>query len=434
MSVALADRVDEIVGGVSPEFAKLIDTTKLQAVLKQIDKTGDTIEPPAELIYEFLRYFDLPDTKGVLLAQDPYPNDAIGICFATRATSKLPGSFKNIISCLESKGLMKPLASGARHADIRPWVVQGLLCLNMALTTKKGKPGEHKQIWRDFVVELLERICAALPRKVFFLLWGSDAKKFKAMAKKHGHAVFEYGHPSPVNTSCQFINCPNFESANEFLKSKGEKPFVWDNMARVIAYTDGACTGNGKSDPAGGFGVVIVGGHFAGLRASGAVPPFQFALVDESHPDAGFAATDQNAPATNNRAELLASCWALLILIRGYAFGDVELVSDSKMCVEMFEQWLPNRKKGGTEADLENRDLIVIFDALLGRLRERANTVKLRRVRAAHNYKLPAGTVGMKKLDWHGNNDADSLAKAAAESQAPLEIRTRIPILAALAT
>lgn len=439
---SLAGRVSEITAGISPGFADLIDHTELKKVLKEIDQLGDTdnIEPPANLMFEWLRYFPPRKTVGCIIGQDPYPNDACGISFSKLAKHGMTKSFEPLVKCLEAQNLMKASIKN-RHADLRPWVLQGLLMPNMALTTRKGVSKVHQKIWKKFMTDLIKKICEKLKEEgveIFFILWGAEAKAIATLARKYGHAAFTWSHPSPLGDKQQpeekkFKNCTNFTQANEFLKSKGLSPFCWENMGSTILYVDGACSGNGKDDATGGFGLLVLGGHLSQLKASGAVPATTFELIDANFPELGFRPTDEPTPPTNNRAELLALCWAFLILIRGRVFGSVEIVSDSGISVNTLNKWLPNRKAKGTEADLANPDLISIADALLGLLKKRAASVKLRHVRAAHDYKLKPNATQQEKLDWFGNTKADLIAVDAKLKQSPFTINTKIPLLESLA-
>jgi len=460
----LLGKLKLILARVHPDFLALIDVEELKDVLSALDKTGDEIEPPAELIFEWLRYTSLDRVLGMLCMQDPYPNDAIGLCCAKLRSCGLPQSFRPVVACLQRAGLMR--ARAGRHADLRPWAVQGLLMPNMALTTRRGESKAHFQIWKMFVTRLLTRIFAALQERrrgagaVFLLAWGGDAKGLTKIAEAHGAVVFSWSHPSPMSDNKQpepkkFVNCDGFERANALMEEAwlaaddrrvAPRRFVWDNMAPVVAFADGACRANGKKGARAGFGVAIVGGQFRRTELWGAVEASEFALtlgargVSWPSPDLEnhemvsekgyrvavkvppFAPTGAEARPSNNRGELLAFCWAAAALLAGWALGPVVIVSDSQISVRTFDEWLPARRKRGTERELKNYDLIEVADKLLSTLRQRAVKVTLLHVNASHDGKLAEDAPARARLLWQGNDRADELAKAAVDCGVPIAV------------
>src|ERR1700678_1773733 len=239
----LAESVDEILEGVHPGWLPFIDMKLLTTALGEIDALGDTdkIMPEKGLVFEWLRYFGPDDMVGAITGQDPYPTDAIGLCFAKRAAAGMPESFKPIVKCLEKQSLMKPRAR--RHADIRPWAARGLLATNMALTTRAGKSKVHQKIWKPIMTEFFTRLCKRAQKEkipLFFLCWGVESRDgLGAIAKKFGHAMFSWSHPSPLadnmirHESKKFMNCTNFADANAFLVKNKRRPFSWDHQATL---------------------------------------------------------------------------------------------------------------------------------------------------------------------------------------------------------
>ncbi len=56
------------------------------------------VYPPIDNIFRCFDYFNIADTKVVILGQDPYhgPNQAIGLCFGVNTDQKIPPSLRNI--------------------------------------------------------------------------------------------------------------------------------------------------------------------------------------------------------------------------------------------------------------------------------------------------------------------------------------------------
>jgi ribonuclease HI len=110
----------------------------------------------------------------------------------------------------------------------------------------------------------------------------------------------------------------------------------------MIIYTDGSCSGNGKTENTGGFGVVV--------------------LDDNENLLTAYQKQSENT--TNNREELKAIVYAFLVYGRQKApFPTV--YSDSAYCVNTFTNWMFSwAAKGWVKSDKktpENLDLIQAF-------------------------------------------------------------------------
>ena len=174
----------------------------------------------------------------------------------------------------------------------------------------------------------------------------------------------------------------------------------------TFAFTDGACSQNGRPGARAAFAAVVVnpaqGKAFAvkGLVAAAAYTLDGLALrADAAAP----------VPPSNNRGELLGMVHAFLSLLETGVGGDIEVVSDSNLCIQTLTAWLPARQKKGTAHELKNLDLVLIAAELLARLRARG-AVAFRHVNS--HVRFPAGAGALERFLWAGNDAADRLAGA----------------------
>lgn len=427
---SLSGRSEELLGGVDLAlWGPCIDAASLAGALSGIDALGDAgrTAPPPELIFEPLRYGGPADFDTVIIGQDPYATqgDAQGLCFSVPAGTDLPASLVRVFGCLDRGGL-RPARPGKRGGDLRPWAVQGVLLINSAWTTRVGARRAHAAKWKNFADEFVRRFCAgaaAAGRELHFLLWGKDAQAFGPVARRHGHRVHAWSHPSPMCDNslpdeARFRMCPHFEEVNAARAAAGRRPICWDNLAPVVAFSDGCSDLVGKKgvtatlESRAGFAAVVVGGQFGAAILRGEVCPALYALADEAAPERGVCATDAPAPPTNNRGEWMGLIYCFLALLRGHAFGSVEVVSDSKNCVDTLLAFLPARLRKGTERELKNFDLVWAAWRLLERLRGRAAAVALTHVRS-HQKPPAANAPGRERFLHAGNAKADAHASAA---------------------
>ena len=107
----------------------------------------------------------------------------------------------------------------------------------------------------------------------------------------------------------------------------------------MIIYVDGACSGNGKQNSKGGFGMVVYDDNKN--------------LID------AYSHHEENT--TNNIQELKAILRAMLLY--GSKTNDIPLVySDSAYCVNICNQWIQNWAKNnwirGKNEEIKNLDII----------------------------------------------------------------------------
>ena len=156
-----------------------------------------TIYPPAEDLFNALRYSSYENTKVVILGQDPYhePGQAHGLCFSV------------------NKGVTVPK--------------QGVLLLNTVLTVRKGEANSHKgkgwEIFTDKIVKLLNR----REKPMVFILWGANAKSKQALIDNKNHMIITGAHPSPLAAWKGFFGGGYFSKTNRFLELTGQEPIDW---------------------------------------------------------------------------------------------------------------------------------------------------------------------------------------------------------------
>jgi uracil-DNA glycosylase len=189
------------------------------------ERATHTVYPPAEDVYNALRYTPLPDVKVFLLGQDPYPGpgQAHGLCFSVRPGVRLPGSLRNIYKELRDDVGIKP----PKHGYLVSWAKQGVLMLNACLTVRAEQPNSHAgKGWEKFTDAAL-RAVVGQKRRIVFLLWGASAQKKVPAIDREQHVVIKSAHPSPLSAANGFFGSKPFSKVNSALEEAGEKPIDW---------------------------------------------------------------------------------------------------------------------------------------------------------------------------------------------------------------
>jgi uracil-DNA glycosylase len=205
------------------EFAKPYWAPLQHFVAEERQRT--TVFPPANEVFNALHLTSFADTRVVILGQDPYhgAGQAHGLCFSVRRGVPAPPSLVNIFTELGSDlGITRPA-----HGNLESWARQGVLLLNTCLTVRSGAAGSHHgKGWEIFTDEVL-RVVDRKEHRVVFILWGSPARKKKALVRAPHHVVVESAHPSPLSAHSGFFGSRPFSRANDALVQAGLPSIDW---------------------------------------------------------------------------------------------------------------------------------------------------------------------------------------------------------------
>ncbi len=197
---------------------------KLRRFLIQEYRTRQ-IFPGMYDIFNALHYTSYEATKVVILGQDPYhgPGQAHGLSFSVLPGVDPPPSLINIFKELhDDLGCRIP-----NNGCLKPWADQGVLLLNTVLTVRAHQANSHRgqgwEIFTDRIIELLN----ARQKPMAFILWGTPARRKKAMITNPKHYIVESPHPSPLSANRGFFGSRPFSRVNAFLKSVGQTPIDW---------------------------------------------------------------------------------------------------------------------------------------------------------------------------------------------------------------
>lgn len=181
--------------------------------------------PPGGQIFAAFAASPFPDTKVVIIGQDPYhgPGQANGLCFSVAPGVAMPPSLINIFKevSADTGAPMPP------NGDLTRWARQGVLLLNSSLTVRAHTPKSHSGIgWEMFTDRVVHEL-AENREHLVFILWGSDAARKGAFIDRTKHLVLSSAHPSPLSAYRGFFGNHHFSQANTYLQSHGKSPILW---------------------------------------------------------------------------------------------------------------------------------------------------------------------------------------------------------------
>ena len=197
---------------------------ELQQFVHQ-ERSRYRVYPPEGEVFAALHHTPYSSVKVLIVGQDPYhgPGQAHGLCFSVRPGVAPPPSLVNIFTELESDlGVKRP-----NHGSLTEWAERGVLLLNTTLTVRGGQAASHQgKGWEVFTDEVIKAV-AAKDDTVAFVLWGSSARRKKALINQHRHFVVESTHPSPLSAHRGFFGSRPFSRINQGLFNAGRDPVDW---------------------------------------------------------------------------------------------------------------------------------------------------------------------------------------------------------------
>lgn len=192
-----------------------IDQYELNTISNSIDISNSLVYPSEYDIFNAFNYFNVEDTKCVILGQDPYYKEgqANGLAFSVNKNIQIPPSLKNIY-----KELQSDLGIERKNGCLVDWAKQGILLLNTSLTVIQNEPESHLSIWNRFTESIIQLINTKCEKVVFFL-WGRKALKYKPFITNNKHCILVSAHPSPLSVT-KFYGNKHFSQCNDFLGSE----------------------------------------------------------------------------------------------------------------------------------------------------------------------------------------------------------------------
>ncbi len=168
---------------------------KLIKSLTKIYKNKLNIYPKQANVFKAFRITDYDKLKIVIIGKNPYKSlKANGLAFSNSLESgSLNTSLKNISDVLEDdyhNGLDLNF-----DQTLESWAEQGVLLLNMQLTSNNSQLPYHSIVWDKFTELLLTRLSDCNPGLIY-VLWGKSAKECKRFIDESTNHIIEAENPS----------------------------------------------------------------------------------------------------------------------------------------------------------------------------------------------------------------------------------------------
>lgn len=134
----------------SDDFLRILQTLLNEA------KDGRRFTPQVRQLFRAFEECPYNDLKVIMIGQDPYPYPSVadGLAFSCSNDGKVQASLRYIFKEIEDT--VYPLKGYEWNPDLARWSNQGILMLNIALTTTINKVGQHYMLWQPFLAYLFD--------------------------------------------------------------------------------------------------------------------------------------------------------------------------------------------------------------------------------------------------------------------------------------
>jgi uracil-DNA glycosylase len=167
------------------------------------------------------------DLKVVLISNEPNPflNIADGLPFSGNESANTQEVTRYLLEAVNKTVYAGEVKS--TNPDLSRWAEQGVLMLNLALTTEINKPGKHFMLWETFISFLIDMLTYNYPDAVW-IFFGIKSQQYIELLPDNA-ITFPISHPGKAASmkSKEWDSEDVFNMVNEALITKGKTPIIW---------------------------------------------------------------------------------------------------------------------------------------------------------------------------------------------------------------
>lgn len=160
-------------------------------ILKHLTDNGTEVFPSYSDIFNAFRLCDFNSVKVVFLTSNCLvEGEGNGLAFSYKKECEKTPIGEKILDAL-ADDLDEVVY---RDYDLSDWAKQGVLLLNVDLSTVKGKFGSHIELWKPFTKYVMEQL-SLYQTGVIYVLIGKEAHKYKDLINNKSNDIYLLEHP-----------------------------------------------------------------------------------------------------------------------------------------------------------------------------------------------------------------------------------------------
>lgn len=204
----------------SKDFDKIIRTLYKQSL------NGNKFTPILKDIFKAFELCPYSELKVVVVGQDPYSKKGVadGIAFSCGYTRDKQPSLRYLLE--EVNRTVYDSASASTDPDLSRWAEQGILMLNVALTTVVNKVGQHYILWRPFLAYLFDKLNWE-KSGIVYIYMGKKAEEW-INAVSDASYKFVVTHPASAYHNNDVWDCKDvFNKTSEIIRKGFNYEIKW---------------------------------------------------------------------------------------------------------------------------------------------------------------------------------------------------------------
>lgn len=212
------------------DWKKVIDYDKLSSLITTLDSlyANNSICPHKSLVFKPFNLCPYSELKVVMIGANPYniPDIGNGLLFGVNSNNgktmpELEKIKKDIINyTLPHYGL-------TFDNTLVHWANQGCLLLNYGLTVETGSKNNHIELWKPFIISLLQRLSES-NTGLIYVLFGDTAHTLASHIGLFNYLFYEE-HPKDILKDSEKYTFKVFNEINELLKRNQNTAIKWYN-------------------------------------------------------------------------------------------------------------------------------------------------------------------------------------------------------------
>lgn len=192
-------------------------------LIEQVD-LGFRFTPPLKTVFKAFEVCPYDKVRMVIVSDQPsmFITQSDGLALSCSVTKKPDLKLTQVFNAINLT-----VYDGKREEmdpDLSRWANQGILLLNVSLTSRIDKSGKHYEIWRSFMNFFIEQLNFYRP-EVSWIFIGKEANKYEYLVKKQ---AFKLSCPDIVTGGIRQWEHQNvFNKINEHEILQKREEIVW---------------------------------------------------------------------------------------------------------------------------------------------------------------------------------------------------------------
>jgi uracil-DNA glycosylase len=206
------------------------DFGKILTELYKDTQNGKRFTPSLKDVFRAFEECPYDKLKVVIIGMDPYVQIGVadGIAFSCSKSEKPQPSLRFLLQNVDDTLYASHNTPIHWDLDLKRWSNQGVLLLNTALTCEIGNTGSHINLWKPFIVTLLDSL-NSYNTGIIYVFLGNKAKEWHGLINSATNYKFFATHPA----TAAYKNAKKWDSGNLFVNLNTlliklyNEPIIW---------------------------------------------------------------------------------------------------------------------------------------------------------------------------------------------------------------